>query len=559
MNSPSSNQLLQKLQNLHLTQKKTIQHSHSPKHSEINQFLHAPSTIPYLQIKQCDVGQLTDRIVREMDKHTSFAQIENPLEIQHFQHANPPIQISSLTHIDKKLKQLKYAKDHDHNIFAAVLTKMKLFCLDNSTICFDFYRCTDLILLKYMIYLLILELNQETPNNQQEPVPEYKQQFQSMVKDIVIIIYEIIEKIKSKQHINPQMDILNNQLIKIQNSFKPQPNSPVKTIKKPSHHREFGSCNLENNKAAYHQNILATEISTNSNHHLNNGQQKIIKYQIDELEQKSKIITSLNDQILKLQNNNKQQILSISELNAQIESIISQLQSKTDESNQKSNMNFQSQVTSFVQKKKIIILIFTMILNWKIRHSNKILRNTKQLSYINQVVHDQIKSQFDQYQNETYSSYQQQCNQLQQIKDNEIKQLKIELNEKSSIINQLLEDALFFGKQYKQIVERIVTISQDDNGKEVQQMQKEILFLENTVNAKLNAISSYSENMIYDSGQEFLQQSQLSNKLVSKASSPKSGNQQLSRTSEFLNGQKNQFELMQMLLAQCQVLEEFLL
>jgi len=49
---------------------------------------------------------------------------------------------------------------------------MKLFCLDNSTTCFDFYRCTDLILLKYMIYLLILELNQDTSNNKQESIPD---------------------------------------------------------------------------------------------------------------------------------------------------------------------------------------------------------------------------------------------------------------------------------------------------------------------------------------------------------------------------------------------------
>ncbi|CAD8110727.1 unnamed protein product [Paramecium primaurelia] len=547
MNTASNYQWLQKFQNLHSTHKKTFQHSHSPTPTEINQLLHNSSPVPYLQLKQYDVGQMTDRIVREIDKHTSFTQNE----IQTQQYSNPN-QISSLIHIDKKLKQLKYAKDHDHNIFTTILTKMKLFCLDNSTTCFDFYRCTDLILLKYMIYLLILELNQDTSNNQQQSIPDQKQQFHNMVKDLVIIIYEIIEQIKSKQHISTQIDTLNNQLTKIQNTFQPQLNSSIKTIKKSSHHRGFSSCNLENNKTKFHKNILATEIRTKSNHYLNDGQQKIIKYQIDELEQKSKLITSLNDQILKLQNNNKQSIHSITELNTQTESIKSQLQSKIDEFEQlRKSYEYLKSSNKICQEEKE--QYFNLSHNFE-QENLKLKQNLEKY----QTAHDQIKTQFDQYQNETYSSYQIQCTQLQQIKDNEIKQLKIELNGKSSIINQLLEDALFFGKQYKQIVERIVTIKQEEFGMDMQKLQKEILFQQNTVNAKLNAIQSYSENIMYDSGQEFLLQSQLFNKMVNKTSTIKSGFHQQNKDFEYLNSYNNQFELMHMLLAQSQVLEEFL-
>jgi hypothetical protein len=50
---------------------------------------------------------------------------------------------------------LKFAKENDHTTCAAIIAKMKLFCLDNSQTCYDFYRSTDLILLKYMVYLLI--------------------------------------------------------------------------------------------------------------------------------------------------------------------------------------------------------------------------------------------------------------------------------------------------------------------------------------------------------------------------------------------------------------------
>ncbi|CAD8195720.1 unnamed protein product [Paramecium pentaurelia] len=572
MNSASSNQLLQKLQNLYSTQKKASQHSHSPikpiATKEINQLLQKSSPVPYLQVKQYDVEQWTDRIVRQIDKHNSFTQNEIPLDIQpqKYSHIHTPIEqsfIKSLANIEKQLKQLRYSKDHDQQTFTTIITKMKLFCLDNSTICFDFYRCTDLILLKFMIYLLILELNQQSNNNKKEQVQDQTQQFQNMVKDIVTIVYEIIEEIKSKQHISTQIDNLNNQLTKIQNSFKPQQNynSSLKTINKSSLHHRFNSCNLDkNNNTSIHQNKLATEINLSnnqfkSNPQLNNGSQKIIKYQIDELEQKSKLITSLNDQILKLQNNNKKQIISITDLNAQIESFKSQLKSKIDEIEQlkRSNELLKSSNQLYLEEKE---QYFNLYHDFELENS-KLKQNLEKYK----TAHDQIKTQFDKYQNETYTYYQEQCNQLQQTKDNEIKQLKIELNEKSSIITQLVGDTIFFGKQYKNIVERIVNISQEDLGKEMLELQKELFVSQNTLNAKLNAISSYSDNIMYDSGQEYLQQSQLSNLMVNRTVSSKSGYQQnmkQSKVYELLNGQKNQFELMHMLLMQSQVLEQFL-
>ncbi|CAD8185318.1 unnamed protein product [Paramecium octaurelia] len=570
MNSASSNQLLQKLQNLYSTQKKGSQHSHSPikpiASKEINQLLQKSSPVPYLQIKQYDVEQWTDRIVRQMDKHGSFTQNEIPLEIQPQKCSLVPqtIQqslIKSLTHIEKQLKQLKQAKDQDQNTFATILTKIKLFCLDNSTTCFDFYRCTDLILLKYMIYLLILELNQQSNEKQKESMPDQTQQFQSMVKDIVTIVYEIIEEIKSKQHITSQIDNLNNQLTKIQNSFKPQPSSSVKTISKSSHHQRFNSCNLEkNNNSSGFQNKLATEINLSanqfkSNPQLNHGSTKIIKYQIDELEQKSKLITSLNDQILKLQNNNKKQILSISELNAQNESFKSQLQSKIDELEQLKrsyDLLKSSNQLCLEEKEQYLNLYHDFELE-----NTQIKQNLEKYK----TAHDQVKTQFDKYQNETYTYYQEQCNQLQQTKDREIKQLKSELNEKSSIIAQLLGDTMFFGKQYKNIVERIVNLSQENLGNEIAELQKELFVSQNTLNAKLNAISSYSDNILQDSGQDYLSQSQLSNMMANRTVSSKSGYQQSlkqSRPYDLLNGQKNQFELMHMLLIQSQVLDEFL-
>ncbi|CAD8111937.1 unnamed protein product [Paramecium sonneborni] len=570
MNSASSNQLLQKLQNLYSTQKKASQHSQSPTKpisaKQINLLLQKSTPVPYLQIKQYDVEQWTDRIVKQMDKHKSFTQNDNPIDFypqKHF-HSNPLFHqsfVTSLIHIEKKLKLLQYAKDHDQNTFASIITKIKLFCLDNSNICFDFYRSTDLILLKYMIYLLILEFNQDIIKSKQESTQEQTLQFQNMVKDIVTIVYEIIEEIKSKQNVTTQIDTLNHQLTQIQNSFKPNANiCSLKTINKSSHHHRFNSCNLEKNKSALHQNKYATEINLSSNqlksnHQLNNGSQTIIKHQIDELEQKSKLITQLNDQILKLQNNNKKQILSISELNDLNVSLKSQLESKIEELEQLKNsyeLLKSSNQICFEEKEQY----FNLYHEFEIENI-KIKQNLEKYK----IAHDQIKAQFEKYQNETHSYYQDQCNQLQQTKDNEIKLMKAELNEKCSIISQLLGDTLFFGKQYKSIVDKILNTTKEDLGKEIIEIQKELFVSENTLNAKLNAISTYSDNLMYECGQEFLQQSQLSNLLANKTMSNKSGHIQIgkqSRVFDFLGAQKNSFELMHMLLVQCQVLEEFL-
>lgn len=113
--------------------------------------------------------QMTDRIKKQMrDKHRSCSNIED----FGLEPTSENLQFLILTsnakqtilNIEKKLKNFKYAKENDHNSCASTIAKMKCFCLDNC--CFDFYRCTDLIVLKYMIYLLIQEINS---NN--EPLP----------------------------------------------------------------------------------------------------------------------------------------------------------------------------------------------------------------------------------------------------------------------------------------------------------------------------------------------------------------------------------------------------
>ncbi|CAD8122383.1 unnamed protein product [Paramecium sonneborni] len=568
MNSASNNQLLQKLQNLYSAKQKPSQHSHSPTKTnsskQINQLLQKSTPLPYLQIKQQDIEQWTDRINTQIDKHKSFSQNDNTINfyLQKPLPSNPLFQqsfITSLIDIQKKLKLLKYAKENDQNTFVSIITKIKLFCLDNSAICFDFYRCNDLILLKYMIYLLIFQFNQDIQKNQKESNSEQTLQLQNMVKDIITIIYEIIEEIKSKQHNISHIDTLNHQLTQIQNKFKPANACSLKTINKSSHQR-YNSFNLEKNKSAVYQSKYAADINLstnqlNSNPQFNNGQQKIIQNQNDELEQNSKLIISLNNQIQKLQKNYKKQIFSISELNDLNQSLKQQLQSKIEELEHLKNSFelLKSNNKLYLEQKE---QYFNLYHDLELEN-----RKLKQNLQKYQVDYDQIKTEFEKYQTETYFNYQKQLNQIQQTKDNEIKSIKVELNEKCSIITQLLGDVLFFGKQYKNIVDKIINIQKKDLEWKILELQKELFVSENTLNAKLNAISSYSNNIIYNQGQEYLKQNQLSNLLGNQTISYQSDHQKntkQSRVLDLLSDSKNSFELMHMLLIQSQVLEEFL-
>ncbi|CAD8122611.1 unnamed protein product [Paramecium sonneborni] len=573
MNSASSSQLLQKLQNLYSGKKKTSEHSVSPLQPrpfacrEINQLLEKSSPIPYLQIKQHEVEQMTERLMKPNEKAScsSFTQNENVFDI-HLQKYSQISTISQQTQpvllqIEKKIKLLKYAKENDHNTCAAIIAKMKLFCLDNAQTCYDFYRSTDLIQLKYMIFLLIQELNQRPTVEKQEISNDQTSQFQSMVKDIVSIVYEIIEEVKSKQFTCSKIDMLNKQVAKIQNKFKPDPNCTQKSINK-SHHQRFNSCNFENCKTPISQNKSNKESNINSDKfkssqmkQQNNvsGSQKIIKFQIDELEQKKQIITQLNEQITKIQNTNQQQQVQIQDLNAQIISIKQELQIKQEEIEKLSSSLEVLKSSDLIHKeeKEKFNSLFNEIENQNIQLKS----NQQQLEHELEM----CKQQFNNYQQETFAYYQTQCNQIQQVKEKEINHLRKELIENQDINNHLLNDALYFGKQYKSLVDKIDNLKPESVSNDLIQFQKDLQYSKNTLNAKLNAIANFSENLLFDAGQEYLSsQNQLQNQILKQNMHQNNSNKKIS-SSEYLVAQKNQFEIMEMLLIQSQVIEKFLI
>ncbi|CAD8202181.1 unnamed protein product [Paramecium octaurelia] len=567
MNSSSSSQLLQKLQHLYSSNNKISEHSVSPLQPkpfvcrEFNQLLEKSSPMPYLQVKQQDVEQWTERLFKPSDKAScsSFTQNENVFDI-HLQKYSQISSISTstfpvLVQIEKKVKLLKYAKENDHNTCAAIIAKMKLFCLDNAQTCYDFYRSTDLILLKYMIFLLIQELNQRPTVERQENSHDQSSQFSSMVKDIVNIVSEIIEEVKSKSFSGSQIDVLNKKLAKIQNKFKPDPNSTQKSFNK-SHHHRISSCNFDtcktpisnnkNNKDSY---IISDKFKSAQQPNNGSGSQKIIKFQIDELEQKKQLISKLNEQISKLQNTNQQYQTQLQDLNGQIASIKQELKLKEEEieklSQSLDTLN-QNDIIHQEEKEQYNTLFHEYEdENAQLKSSLEHFQNTLEL----------CQQQFENQKQETFAYYQAQCNQIQQNKEKELNHLRHELKENQAIINHLLGDALYFGKQYKSLVDKIDNLNPESIAIDLNQLQKELFYSENTLNAKLNAISNFSDNLLFNAGQEYLSQSLTQHQMMNPQGIPKSIMQQqnISKT------QKNQFEIMEMLLIQSQVLEKFLI
>ncbi|KAM3143531.1 hypothetical protein pb186bvf_004293 [Paramecium bursaria] len=160
-------------------------------------------------------------------------------------HQNALIRIQYLT---KKLRKFKLIKDQNQDECAPSLAKIKCFCQDYYQDCFDFYRCTDLIALKYFIYLLLQELNlwhsqnafktadyqlqyqtqidhlKEKLDSQKNDSSTYQTQMklQKMVSDTQGILEEIILGLQNKNNQNSlvqQVEILNNQMKKIKDKL----------------------------------------------------------------------------------------------------------------------------------------------------------------------------------------------------------------------------------------------------------------------------------------------------------------------------------------------------
>ncbi|CAD8182747.1 unnamed protein product [Paramecium octaurelia] len=180
----------------------------------------------------------TDQAFAIQDKYSTHSQFSNLSHYQSKLHNNSILRIQQLT---KKLRKFKMIKDQNQDECAPSLAKIKCFCQEHCNDCFDFYRCTDLVTLKYFIYLLLQEINTlysqdaikmaDNSLQYQQQIEMLKEQLdhqksdqltfqnqlrlQKMVVDTQKLIQDIINALSTKQNhsllIN-QVEVLNKQM-----------------------------------------------------------------------------------------------------------------------------------------------------------------------------------------------------------------------------------------------------------------------------------------------------------------------------------------------------------
>ncbi|CAD8073555.1 unnamed protein product [Paramecium sonneborni] len=466
-----TNKLLLKVSNIHMKQDETI--SPIRKKSMIDS---------YVRSIYNETDRITDRIKLQMrEKNRSCCNIpdeDNNSDSLHQKYSQYIIMNQNVKQlmigIEKKLKNFKFAKENNHNSCASIIAKMKCFCLDNS--CFDFYRCTDLILLKYLIYLLIQELNSTKITDsisslQEQPPPQFK----NLIKDAIAIMHETVEELKNKQLIdknsNKSIDQLNKQIKKMQQVMVGS-NQNFDLVTTPQSNMKKVDLILKQQSETQKREFNQTSPSLNS--------EKIIQLQIDELSMK-------NDQIFKLNGKIKDQEQQIKVLTQQLGETNFNLQIT-----QKSLQNKEQEMKDLIKKTEKLLETTSQAVNYKDEYQDT-YKSLKQN-------HDQLKSLFDDLQKSNQSIIEEyhilkqtqndsQDQSIRKYKQDEEKfKLNLELIDKNNVIKQLKEDGISLGSQLKEISIKIMQTSPDQLPKSLQQLQRDLYLQESKINQKLNNI-----------------------------------------------------------------------
>ncbi|CAK76440.1 unnamed protein product (macronuclear) [Paramecium tetraurelia] len=296
--------------------------------------------------------------------------------------SNLNIKVQNFT---KKLREFQIHKTQESDI---IMTKIKQFCDQHFNECFDFYRSTDLMSLKYFIYLIIQEINsngQETARsietqNQQNQIQHLKsllenqkldqttnqsqQKFKKVIIDTQNVIQSIILQLQQQHNQNMltnQVQMLKNQIqtlndVKQQQSFRlsfgmrtssniDSENNP--TIANQSTSRANQSTYRERFKTSINskskspfnvetpkknklleeqQRIIQQLLSKIPDQQQLDGHKKTIEELEEELNKKNQLIVELEDRI---QNEEAYLVLNqrILDINKNLDNVISQNQS----------------------------------------------------------------------------------------------------------------------------------------------------------------------------------------------------------------------------------------
>ncbi|CAD8091574.1 unnamed protein product [Paramecium sonneborni] len=451
----------------------------------------------------------------------------------------------------KKLREFQIHKQQDGD---KIMAKVKQFCDQHFNECFDFYRCTDLISLKYFIYLIIQEINvngQDTTRsidhqyqrsqiqnlrslleNQktEQTTISSQQKFKKAITDTQNIIQQIILQLQQQHNQNilsNQVQILKNQ-IQTLNDVKSQQSFRLSFGVKTS-----GNIEYENNPKIANQSLSSANLSTQrerfktqinskskSPFHLetpkknklleeqqviiqqliskipDQKQQEKQKNIIDELEQeiliKNQLIRDLQD---KIQNEDAYLILNqrIKEINKNLDNVIEQNQILINENDQ-----IKCQLD---QLKNIEGQYYTLLQENKIQQQQIINQNCQYERLISS-----IELECNNYRQQILK-LQENCEALQaQLQgQKEQRNIKYELSEYNKMKKFIRDEFQFLGQMIVQINQQIQKQLADIVPNSIKQLQKELTKRKGMIEEK---IKSFDQMGYEDYGLNDIKQNQ---------------------------------------------------
>ncbi|CAD8156289.1 unnamed protein product [Paramecium pentaurelia] len=466
--------------------------------------------------------------------------------------------IQKIQTLTRRLRQFKLVKDQNQDECAPSLAKIKCFCQEFSNECFDFYRCTDLITLKYFIYLLLQELNNNSETYRGNDNQHYVQQIeflksqlenqntdqmtfkgqiklQKMVYDTQNLIQEIVNQLQSQNNQNVltnQVDILNRQ---------------IKTLKDNMDQQQFLKSSFGVNLANYETNENNNSLINQSNYKTNEDRfmtqmsskskspycRNNRKIQMDGdsqnnlrlLEEQTIINRQLMEKIFELQSTDKQNYAiqelqdQLNEKNKQINELQKNIKNQEcySELNQrildisKNLDNVIQQNSTLLQENEQLKIKIDQMKQLEQKYYDILQENNKQCQQINSIINDncQLKKIQQQYEAEC-KGYQQQILKLQEkcevlqasLQDqNDSKYLQQQINdllqqqqEQNKIISLITDEALYLG-QMTLYTNDLLQKQQGDIPTSIRVLQKDLNNKKATIQQKMKILQQFGNNM----------------------------------------------------------------
>ncbi|CAD8163643.1 unnamed protein product [Paramecium octaurelia] len=466
--------------------------------------------------------------------------------------------IQKIQTLTKRLRQFKLVKDQNQDECAPSLAKIKCFCQEFSNECFDFYRCTDLITLKYFIYLLLQELNNNSETFRGNDNYHYEQQIeylksqlenqnmdqltfkgqiqlQKMVYDTQNLVQEIINQLQSQSNQN----VLTNQVDKL--------NKQIKTLKDNMNQQQFLKSSFGVNLSNYETNENNSSLINQSNYKTNDDRfmtqmsskskspycRNIRKTQIDSdsqnnlrlLEEQTFINRQLMEKIFELQSQDKQNFAiqefqdQLNEKNKQINELQKNLQNQGCYQELNSRIleisknldNVIQQNSSLLQENDLLKTKIEQLKQVEQKYFDLLQENNKQCQQLNSIINDncQFKKIQQQYEAEC-KGYQQQILKLQEKcevlqaslqNQNDSKLLQQQNNEllqqqqeQNKIISLITDEALYLG-QMTLYTNDLLQKQQGDIPISIKVLQKDLNNKKTTIQQKMKILQQFGNNM----------------------------------------------------------------